>query len=295
LPIDLANVAVAFDPAYPFGPRDKSFLAAQTAEALDMHLRADSILERQRIDTCILAPCLLTRRDVKGDYAKGVEKYALQVERDRVSVKLPPPTIKGKPATQIVSAQEEAEGWVPLFDGKSLEGWTTLTDNWGGWSVQEGELKCAGTSGPWIRTVKRYGSFALRLQFNISPNGNSGVFIRAPYDARCSRFGMEVQILGTHKDKPDKDTTGAIYSAREPLQDAGRPAGQWNDLEIICDRGHVTVRLNNQMVQDFHMDAEPALKGRLTQGCIGLQDHGNLVSFRNIRIKGHVLSSSVTQ
>jgi hypothetical protein len=83
----------------------------------------------------------------------------------------------------------------------------------------------------------------------------------------------------------DPDSLGAIYSVLPPRVYAGRPAGEWNELEVTCTGNHVVVNINGQEIQNFTMDDHPLLQGRLSEGYIGLQDHGAPVWFRNIRVK----------
>lgn len=212
------------------------------------------------------------------DFLKWVEKQRLAVQAPIV-VSAPNPPVK------ILSDEEKAEGFVPLFNGHDFRGWTTLDTDWAAWAVQSGKLMCSGGNGQWLRTRERYDSFILRFEYRISKNGNSGVFVWAPLAGRASRFGMEMQIRGTIREKPDDDTTGAIYDVQPPRVDASRPAGEWNEVEIACRGSKVKITINGQIVQDFDADEVPKLEGRLRRGVIGLQDHGNEVAFRRLRIK----------
>lgn len=213
-------------------------------------------------------------------FATDVQEHRLA--RDMVATQ-PAEVDTHSPAA--LSDAERAEGFELLFDGRSLDGWTTLDDDPAGWSVQDGVIHCKGVQGPWLRTRRRFGNFVLRLDFKISPKGNSGVFIRAPLDARASQFGMEMQILGVTGSVNRRDVTGAIYGVYAPSADVARPPGSWNEAEITCRGGRVRIRLNGQLVQDFDMDQVDELKERLRCGVVGLQDHGDEVWFRNIRIK----------
>ena len=189
------------------------------------------------------------------------------------------------PHASILTEEEQREGWTALFDGQSLRGWIPLARDWGTWSVEDGVLKCSGGGGRWLRTLKRYKDFVLRLEFKLSRNCNSGVFVHAPLDARASRIGMEVQLMDHKEPSVTPESLGAIYSVLPPRVYAGRPTGEWNELEITCKGNRVVVNLNGQEVQNFTMDDHPLLKGRLSAGYIGLQDHGVPVWFRNIRVK----------
>ncbi len=219
-----------------------------------------------------------------------LQTFLKQVETRRLSIQRKPPVCSGPAIEEVLPSEEKADGFVPLFDGRTLHGWTTLVDQWGSWSIDSGMLRCAGDSGTWLRSTERFGSFILRLEFRVGPNGNSGVFIHAPYDGRASRFGMEVQIYGANRTHPDADTTGAIYAVLPPSQDSSKRPGEWNALEIAFRGTRLTVKLNDELVQDVDTAMQPGLKDRLQEGCIGLQDHGNPVWFRKIRIKSLDLS-----
>lgn len=207
-----------------------------------------------------------------------------QVEARRLAENIPGMPEDAAGGASLSDAELD-EGFEVIFNGRDLSGWTTLTSTWGAWTVEDGTIHCRGISGPWLMTRKRYDSFVLRLEFKIEEGGNSGVFLRASLDGRCSRFGMEMQIRGISFDPTDRDATGAIYDVRAPIVDAARPAGRWNEAEITCRGDQVIIRLNGRVVQDFNMNDEPKLKDRLRRGVIGLQDHNDKVWFRNLRIK----------
>jgi hypothetical protein len=227
----------------------------------------------------------LCRGAVTGSFDEVLKTFMARTEADRLSVRQAPVATSAPAADENLRADEKAEGFVRLFDGHSFDGWTTLADGWEGWSIDRGTIKCAGIYGTWLRSVRRYRSFVLRLEFRIEANGNSGVFIHAPYDGRASRFGAEIQIFGVNREQPNNDTTGSIYGVVPPRKDASNPPGQWNAIEIACRGSRLTVRVNDQLVQDVDTSTEPLMKERLEEGCLGLQDHGNLAWFRNIRIK----------
>ena len=148
-------------------------------------------------------------------------------------------------------------------------------------------------------TRQSFGSFRLQLEFNIHPgprdannaqaNGNSGVYIQRRY---------EVQILDSYGRSPEIDGCGSIYKQRAPDANASRPAGQWQTYDITFHALHwsgdrktrnarITVVHNGVKIHD---DVEITAKTGAGQpeapspGPILLQDHGQVVSFRNIRI-----------
>jgi hypothetical protein len=187
-------------------------------------------------------------------------------------------------AADLLSPEEIPEGFVPLFDGRSLTGWTVTRDP-DGWAVEEGEIVWKRRGGGYVRSVGRFGDFVLRLEWRIVRGGNSGVFIRSPKVGRASRIGMEIQILGDSGNPPHRHGTGSVYDVLAPRVNAALPEGEWNRMEIRCRGPELKVWLNDQLIQDVDLDADPELRPRLRKGFIALQDHGHPVAFRNIRIK----------
>lgn len=285
----LAVPASALGKSGPTSAHKPLLYAARDIEAMATLLKSGPVTETapaSRRWAAVPADQFFCRRDAKGAYAEAVAAFVKQVETRRRSVRQPAVRIAGKPPERpALAPDEQADGWVALFDGASLDHWTTLEPHWASWSIVDGALQRSGRAGTWLRSKKRYGSFILRLEYRIVPDGNSGVFVWGTLDARSSAFGMEVQLRGVQKTKMDEDTTGAVYSALPPREDAGRPAGEWNEVEITCRGSKVQVTVNGRRVQDFDADQVPALRGRLRAGFIGLQDHESDVWFRRVRIK----------
>ena len=98
-------------------------------------------------------------------------------------------------ATFAAAAGNEAAEFHSLFNGKDLAGWVVVETEPGKWHVQDGELVIDKAHGGWIRTDREYADFVLKLEFNLTPGGNSGVFIRAPEKGNGAFAGMEIQML----------------------------------------------------------------------------------------------------
>lgn len=189
------------------------------------------------------------------------------------------------PNNALLSEQERAEGFVSLFDGKTLDGWWVAGPNKNGFRVNDGAIEWVATGGEMLLTRERYDNFVLRLDWRINKGGNSGVFIRAPRSNRASKIGMEIQIMGDAGNTPVKDTTGAVYDVVPPRVNAGNPAMEWNQYEITVNGPNLKIVLNGQVVQDLNLDDNEELRPRLRRGFIGLQDHSCQVAFKNIRVK----------
>ena len=187
-------------------------------------------------------------------------------------------------------------GFVPLFDGQTLNGWHVQGGKIESWQARDGILSCVAPEGGWLSTDQEYGDFVLSLQWRIPQEGNSGVGLRYPKDSHVSQAGMEIQILDDaaeiHRDIKPEQHTGSIYYQVAAEQGAAKAPGEWNSYEITCRGPLVVVVLNGNEVVRADMDEHTEGKGDLTPlsqrpraGYIGLQSHGTGVDFRNIKIK----------
>jgi hypothetical protein len=193
-----------------------------------------------------------------------------------------------------VAADEN--GFVPLFDGKSLAGWIGATD---GYLVQDGAIVCDQKKGGNLFTEKEYADFVLRLEVQIPKGANNGVAVRAPNATGTVAYaGTEIQVLD---DDDEQYATikpyqfhGSVYGIVAAKTGARKPDGEWNDQEITLDGRRIKVVVNGQTVVDADLDEvskdgtvdgkeHPGLKR--AAGHIGFLGHGHPVAFRNIRIK----------
>ena len=200
----------------------------------------------------------------------------------------PPSTAAG------LSEEEIEEGFVSLFDGKTLEGWQGAVD---GYVPEGGVLVCNEKGGGQLFTKKQYGDFILRFEFKLQPGSNNGIGIRAPLEQRTSRTGMEIQIIDDSAPKFKKlkpyQFHGSIYGMVPAKRGHLKPVGQWNSQEILCQGRHVKVTLNGAVIVDADLDqiGETTMDGRdhpgrfRDRGHIGLLGHGSRVEFHNLRVK----------
>jgi hypothetical protein len=189
------------------------------------------------------------------------------------------------PDNSVPSKEEREEGFVALFDGKTLDGWIPINPRTNSFAAKDGAIEWVRRGGGALQSRNRYGDFVLRLEYKMKQGANSGVQVRCPRANRASKMGFEVQLLGDYGRRPSKSSTGAIYDVIAPTVNASRPEGEWNTLEIRADGPRVQVTLNGQQVQDVNFDEHEKLRPRLRRGFIRLTDHGNYVAYRNIRIK----------
>ncbi|HOV59442.1 MAG TPA: DUF1080 domain-containing protein [Candidatus Hydrogenedentes bacterium] len=190
------------------------------------------------------------------------------------------------PDPSILSEEEAREGFLPLFDGKTLNGWRPWKAGVCSYEPRNGCLEWVRPGGDALVTTRRFDNFILRFEWKIVENGNSGVWLRAPRAGRASKYGFEFQILGDSKDPEiTKTSTGSIYDVIPPLCRPIRPEGEWNAAELILDGPRYKAYINGVLVQDINFDEHEELRYRLRKGFICLTDHGHQVSYRNIRIK----------
>ncbi len=198
---------------------------------------------------------------------------------------LPAENYSWTPDNSVLTPAEAAEGWIALFDGKTLNGWTVLGDSQTAWQIHDGILERVSGGSRGLRTIDRYGNFVLRWEWTLPKGGNNGVHLRAPRSARASRIGMEYQMLGDYGKEPDKNSTGSIYDVEAPSVNAVKPLGEWNVSEVTLNGSQLRYVLNGTVVQDRNLYEHDELKVRLPRGFIVLTEHNDSVMYRNIRIK----------
>ena len=206
-----------------------------------------------------------------------------------------------------LSAIEVKQGWVLLFDGKTTNGWTTPGGKSvpAGWEVKNGCITTVkDAKGGDIITVGEYAEFEFSVDYNIEPGCNSGIKYFYTKYATGGNLGMEYQIID---DKLGEDIhkgnhlCGSFYDVLPPIESKKKinAPGQWNTIRIVSKGKKVEHWLNGVKILEFtrgdnrYTDAVALSKfnktvpafGIVEKGHILLQEHGGVVSFRNIKIK----------
>ncbi len=200
------------------------------------------------------------------------------------------------------------DGWTVLFDGSNTDHWRGFRKDHlpDAWRIEEGALAFVPDGGERgdIITRDTFGNFELTLEWKISEGGNSGIFYNVVeadrYDA-VWRTGPEMQVLDDEKHPDGKDPkhrAGALYDLIAPRVAAAKPVGAWNAVRIVLKDGHLEHWLNGEKVVETELwtpewDALVAGSkfkdmpdfGKARSGRLALQDHGNRVWYRNIRIR----------
>jgi hypothetical protein len=216
-----------------------------------------------------------------------------------------------------LTKKEKADGWVLLFDGTTDNGWrgNNRPDFPGGWEIIDGTLHCKGSGegeagskdGGDILYDKKFSNFRLKLEWKISEGGNSGIFyLGQEVDGwPIWKTAPEMQVLDNerHPDaragKQGNRMAGSLYDLVPANPQNAKPAGEWNSVEIEVYKGSVWHRQNGETVVEYHLWTDdwkemvakskfpglnPDWVNVAKEGIIALQDHGDDVWFRNIKI-----------
>jgi len=195
-----------------------------------------------------------------------------------------------------LTKKEKSKGFVQLFNGKDMTGWTGNTQ---GYTAEDGKIVLHPERGSGnLYTVGEYGDFIFRFEFKLTPGANNGLAIRAPLSGDAAYSGMELQILDNtapkYKGLRPYQFHGSIYGVVPAKRGYLKPVGEWNSEEVIARGKKITVKLNGATIVDADIDEastpktmdgrdHPGLKR--DRGHIGFCGHGNYLEFRNLRIK----------
>lgn len=255
-----------------------------------MHPRVPSLVRRLRLAACAAIVAAVAAAGCSSADQSPEDSSAANATQD---------TVNGASLT----AAERADGWRLLFDGRTTAGWRGYKKDEfpDGWQVVDGELTRVAAAGD-IITTDQFGDFELALEWKVGPAGNSGVFYRVTEEGDQSyHTGIEMQVLDDsgHIDGQSPLTSaGALYGLYPAERGVVKPAGEWNSARVLARGNHVEHWLNGQKLVDTELwsaDWNGKLAtskftewpgyARAARGHIGLQDHGDRVSFRNIKIR----------
>lgn len=198
------------------------------------------------------------------------------------------------------------EGFEPIFDGHSLAGWVVEShadsdvhpDGRPVWSVNDGAIDCDGLGFGFLRYAREpFADVTLRLEFRLGKKAdgepcNAGIGLRTgAFDRRRSRAtrpsirGYELQLLDDAGSPPSTHSSGSLYRYVAPRENAIRPAGEWNDLEVALLGSRIRVVMNGRLIQDVDQATLPRIRTKPLSGFFSLQNHGGPARFRNIRVR----------
>jgi len=197
----------------------------------------------------------------------------------------------------VLSAEEQKEGFVSLFDGSNIDAWM---GNTAGYLIKEGSLMVSpedGTVGN-LYTKEEYDNFIYRFEFQLTPASNNGIGVHAPLEGDAAYLGMEIQVLDSEHPSygyiQPYQAHGSVYGVIPAKRGYLKPTGEWNQEEIIVNGTKIKVTLNGTVIVDGDYAAasangtldhkeHPGLKR--TTGHLGFLGHGDVVRFKNMRVK----------
>jgi len=232
---------------------------------------------------------------------RGIAVAAIIVLAACMSAPAPVET-QGTSVNTLTAAERQA-GWTLLFDGRTIDRWRGYGTQTvpPGWVVADGALTRARPAVD-LASVDEFANFELSIDWKISPGGNSGIMFRVVEGADPPYYsGPEMQILDNagHADgKAPETSAGSNYALHAPTKDMTRPVGQWNTARLLVNKSHVEHWLNGEKVVEYELgspdwttrvarskfSAWPTY-GRAATGRLVLQDHGDVVAYRNIKIR----------
>lgn len=208
-----------------------------------------------------------------------------------------------------LTTAEKKEGYLLLFDGKTMNGWRTYQNKPSdSWQVNNGTLYCKGSATNKsdkradLITNDQFENFDLSLDWKISPQGNSGIIYMVTEQYPASYLsGPEYQIIDD-QNFPEKlenwQKTAANYAMNPAPAAVPNPVGEWNHTRIVVNNGHVEHWLNGKKVVEYELWTDEWKKNKMAgkwkdapgygqskKGHIALQDHGSEAWFKNIRIR----------
>ena len=196
----------------------------------------------------------------------------------------------------LITPEELADGFLPVFNGKDLTGWI---GNFAGYQAEQGAIVVhPEKSGGNLYTENTYGDFIVRFDFQLTPGANNGIGIRTPLTGDAAYVGMEIQVLDSEHPKYSQlqpyQYHGSVYGVIPARRGFLLPTGEWNREEISIKGNQIKVTLNGTVITEGDI-AEASKNGTMdhkehpgllrTEGHIGFLGHGDVVRYKNIRIK----------
>jgi len=199
----------------------------------------------------------------------------------------------------LVSAPTFAADFAPLFNGKDLDGWIVEVDDTAKknakppFRVEEGMIVVEGKGFGFLRYEKtEFADFELHVEYRLAKGGNSGLGIRTgPFDpkkstaTRPSYFAYEVQLLDDAGKPANKHSTASLYRYVAPSENASKPAGEWNAINIACVGPNIKITLNGKQVIDTDQSTIEEIKNKPLKGFVCLQLHGTKAEFRDVKAR----------
>ncbi|MCL2744585.1 MAG: DUF1080 domain-containing protein [Planctomycetaceae bacterium] len=207
-------------------------------------------------------------------------------------------------ADNELTAQEKADGWLLLFNGKDLTGWKNnngkpIAET----AVEDGTIQTYKCGGYILVYDKPFGDFILKCDVKTGENCNSGIFLRIENLADPVNTGFEIQVADS-KGKPTVGSYGSFYDIKPPSENPTNGVGNWDNFEIKFQGPNLSIKMNGKEILTTNLDeyTEPgkrdvpgdhkyklngkprAIKDFARSGYLGFQDHQTRVWFKNVKL-----------
>ena len=191
------------------------------------------------------------------------------------------------PGLSSVRQEPEESGFVSLFDGTSLAGWSVADGAESAFYVQDGAIVVHESSGfpTWLRSARQYENFDFRGEFFLQGWTNSGIYLHAPEHGRNIACGMKINIFQQVDTTPKPESMGSIFPIVPPLKVNVKNKGEWNTFRILMDWPRLRVWTNGEVIQDLDVETIPELRHRLRIGYLGLESLSYPIRFRALRVR----------
>jgi len=194
--------------------------------------------------------------------------------------------LNGAAAAPSLAAQS-SDNIIPLFDGKTLAGWSVQQGPESAFYVRDGAIVVHESAGfpAFLRSASQYENFDFRGEFFIQGWMDSGIYFHAPQHGRNTWEGMQMKIFHPQDEKPMPNSIGSIFPLIAPLKVNVKSKGEWNDFRILMDWPSLRIWTNGEIVQDLNVESIPELRYRLRRGYLGLASLSYPIRFRNLHIR----------
>jgi hypothetical protein len=187
----------------------------------------------------------------------------------------------------LEAAAQTPSGPAPLFDGKTLSGWTIQEGPETAFYVDDGAVVVHESAGfpAWLRSARQYENFDLRGEFFIKGWIDSGIYFHAPEHGRNTWEGIQLKIFHQVDPKPVSNSMGSLFPLVPPRLVNVKNKGEWNSFRIRMDWPRLQVWTNGELIHDLDLEANPDFKYRLRKGYLGLASLSYPIRFRNLAIE----------
>lgn len=179
-------------------------------------------------------------------------------------------------AGHVLAEEPAADGWLALFDGKTLDGWKA-NEKPENWKVEDGMIVGRGSRSHLFYMKQEFTNLEFKVEVKLNRRGNSGMYFRTEFGPGWPK-GYEAQV---NNSSPDPKRTGSLYNFVDVKKQLV-PDDTWWTEHVIANGNHIVIKVNEEVVVDFKDD-----KNTHTKGYVALQQHdpGSVVHYKNLMVK----------